>query len=207
MGALAPANSTNVSTGAYGYLAAPQIEAGSFPTSYIPTSASAVTRAADVASITGANFTSWYNTDESTVYFEGNVIAGASVQYTLWSIQGGSSRINGIQMTRRSQLGSRFNHYDSGSAPDIDFNGPLWIDNSYRKLSAAIGQSSAGFADSGSLFGTDNSYQLPSASDGLDSLYLGSAYGGGLAAYNVHIKRLAYWPKRLTDTSLQYLTQ
>ena len=183
-----------------------QIEAGAFPTSYIPTSGTTVTRAADVASITGTNFSSWYNTDESTVYFEGNVIAGAVGEYPLWSIQGGFNSINGIQMTRRSQQGSRFNHFDSGSAPDIDLNGPAWIDNSYRKLSAAIGQSSAGFADSGSLFGTDNSYQLPSASDGLDSLYLGVAYRGGLSRYNIHIKRFAYFPTRKTDQQLINMT-
>ena len=47
-----------------------QLEAGSFPTSYIPTTSSTVTRAADVASITGTNFSSWYNQSEGTVFVD-----------------------------------------------------------------------------------------------------------------------------------------
>lgn len=38
-----------------------QSEAGSFATSYIPTVASSVTRSADIASMTGSNFSSWFN--------------------------------------------------------------------------------------------------------------------------------------------------
>jgi hypothetical protein len=190
------------------YIWGAQLEAGSFPTSYIPTSGSTVTRAADVASITGTNFSSWYNTDASTVFWEGNVIAGPFGQYLLWSIQtDGNDRINGLQMTRRSNQGSRFTHYDSTSTADFDLNGPLWTDNSYRKLAGAIGQSSAAFADSGSLIGTDISYQVPSASDGLDTLFISNGSGGGVSRYNVHIKRLTYWPTRLSDSDLQRLTE
>ncbi len=37
-----------------------QLEVGAYASSYIPTAASQVTRAADSATMTGANFTSWY---------------------------------------------------------------------------------------------------------------------------------------------------
>lgn len=42
-------------------IAAPQFEAGAFATSYIPTSGTSVVRLADSASMTGTNFSSWFN--------------------------------------------------------------------------------------------------------------------------------------------------
>lgn len=43
-----------------------QLEAGSFATSFIPTAGAAVTRNADVATMTGANFSDWFNATEGT---------------------------------------------------------------------------------------------------------------------------------------------
>ena len=45
-----------------------QLEAGAFPTSYIPTVAATVQRGADNASMTGTNFSSWYNTAQGTFF-------------------------------------------------------------------------------------------------------------------------------------------
>ena len=47
-----------------------QIELGAFPTSYIPTEATTVTRNADVATMTGANFSDWYTSTQGTWYSE-----------------------------------------------------------------------------------------------------------------------------------------
>ena len=50
------------------YIWGAQLEAGVFSTSYIPTTTATVTRAADIASITGSNFASWYNNNEGTLF-------------------------------------------------------------------------------------------------------------------------------------------
>lgn len=53
-------------TGTGIYVWGGQLEAGQFPTSHIPTTAAAVTRAVDVAAMTGANFSGWFNQSEGT---------------------------------------------------------------------------------------------------------------------------------------------
>lgn len=46
----------------------PQLEAGANASTYIPTGASSVTRAADIAVVQGNNFSNWWNLNEGTIY-------------------------------------------------------------------------------------------------------------------------------------------
>ena len=48
------------------YLYGSQLEAGAFATSYIPTTTTSLTRNADAVSMTGTNFSDWYNATEGT---------------------------------------------------------------------------------------------------------------------------------------------
>ena len=78
-------------TGDNYYLWGAQIEAGSDATSYIPTAAASVARAADAPSMTGTNFSSWYNQSE-----------GAFVVNFTPRVSSGSRRVLGYDVTAAS---------------------------------------------------------------------------------------------------------
>jgi hypothetical protein len=73
-----------------------QIEQGSFPTSYIPTTASTVTRTADIASMTGSNFSSWYNPSEGSIFCSCKINSTSTVR--IFNIDDGTNtnRISGL---------------------------------------------------------------------------------------------------------------
>jgi hypothetical protein len=65
-------NGVNGVSGDSVYFDVGQLEAGAFATSYIPTGSSSVARSADVATMTGTNFSSWYNATEGTFKVSGD---------------------------------------------------------------------------------------------------------------------------------------
>jgi len=71
-----------------------QLEAGAFATSFIPTAGAPVTRAVDSASITGANFSSWYNASEGTIVFSGDSSRTGSPVTRTFQFDDGTSNEN-----------------------------------------------------------------------------------------------------------------
>jgi hypothetical protein len=71
------ANRSYLGNGVNGmYCYGAQVEAGTFATSYIPTVASTVVRSADLCSITGADFTSFYNQSEGSLACNYSITSG-----------------------------------------------------------------------------------------------------------------------------------
>jgi hypothetical protein len=67
-----------------------QMEAGSFATSYIPTTTGSVVRSADVCSITGSDFNGIWSGADATMFFRGSRIAN-QIGQTNWGLSSGTS--------------------------------------------------------------------------------------------------------------------
>lgn len=171
------------------YIWGAQLEAGSFPTSYIPTVASQVTRSADSASMTGTNFSSWYNQSEGTIYVEKDSSASGNRRYV--NFDDGSEN-NRIQITH-----ANFVFVNGGTTQAVmsaTLTGAVKIVGTYKIGSYAL-------SVNGATPVTSSTGSIPV----VNTLRLG-ATATGIENICGYIKKLTYFPKRLPDAELQELT-
>ncbi len=176
-------------------LSRPQLEAGAFPTSYIPTTTAAATRSADVASITGANFSSWYRQDEGTVFV--NAINPAA-STTLYAASDGTTN-NRIQADTGTN--TRVARVVTGGTTQAN-NTIAYTFGAQQQFALSYVLNSINFANAGTLGTEDTSATIPT----VDQLRIG-ANSTGANALNSTIRRLTYWPQRLSNSTLQAVTQ
>jgi hypothetical protein len=177
------------------YIWGAQLEAGAFPTSYIPTTTAAATRAADSAVVTPIS--SFYNQSEGTLFGEAR-LARQATGFTPILFIGNSG--NHVDIRYRATAATGFfvtvNLVDAG----VTFNGGSAI--AANAIARAIGAYKANdfaFSQNGEAAQVVSSGTLPNPTQ----LGVGSDTG---TFFNGHIRKLAYWPKRLSDTLLQQLT-
>ena len=181
-----------------------QLEAGAFPTSYIPTTTTTATRAADVASITGTNFSSWYRQDEGTYYgsFLTPYVAPVTAGQTLFSVNDGTANNRNLLAKRaNADVSTRWSSNKTGGIDTAFINIGTWTAN---PLQAAVVYKENDYAGSlsGATVGTDATVNLAT---NLNVIELGANVS---AAYlNGTIRRLTYWPTRLSNATLQQVTQ
>jgi hypothetical protein len=176
-----------------------QLEVGAFPTSYIPTVAATVTRNADAASMTGSNFTSWFNAAEGAIYTEYNERAFSQIHQIVFftSPNPTNGRINFVvNSSNVLDVQVVLNNSDSFSG-----NSPTLTSGDY-KIAFAYATNNAGVSVNGSSVTTDTSVTLPID---INRLFVGSS-SFGTNYLNSTIKKIAYYPLRVTNAQLQALT-
>ena len=184
------------------YLAFIQFEDGNFPTSYIPTSGSTVTREHERAQILGTSLTSFLRQGEGSVICSG-VLNGltTSSSYQSWWALDQNNASNRIWLYARG--GGNRNQFIGGAGSTsfaISSSSNTVVDQKY-KLACAYKENDVAFYENGTQVSTDTTVDIPTVTH----FGIGSRNDAQLAL-NGTISNLSYYHKRLTNTQLQSLT-
>lgn len=181
------------------YMWGAQLEVGSFPTSYIPTTTTSLTRNADVATMTGTNFSDWFNAAEGALQVSGFYYTAPAntTQPPLASINDGTIN-NSIEIRRSNNNGSPFVRmamYDTGALQTSSNLGatqgqPVNAVFAYKvnDLAGAI---------NGNATILDTVATVPSNVDRLQIGYNNTAYMNGW------LSKINYYPQRLTNNEVR----
>jgi len=178
-----------------------QLEAGSFATSYIPTVASTVTRSADVASMTGTNFSSWYNQSEGTMIADFSSNGINTVSSSLFAVSDGTG--NNILLPFINSGGISFVSVLSGGATSASLNtGAVAVRTLYKHATAYQVDNFAATLN-GAAPTVDALGPVPV---GANVMNIGWAAPYSGLYLNGHIRAIAYYNTRLPNAQLQTLT-
>ena len=183
------------------YIWGAQLEAGAFPTSYIKTVAATVTRSADAASMTGTNFSSWYNQGEGTFFTEFAWVGLRSVagQRILVVDNGTTTNYWGMVGTSTNTMQNPVVVNGVTEATNAT-PATTYSVNTYYKQTVAIAVNNTVAAINGAAGTTDTVALVPT----VNTLRLCASSAG--VGENIRIRRIAYYPLRLTNAQLQALT-
>ena len=178
------------------YIWGAQLEAAAFPTSYIPTVASQVTRSDDVAQITGTNFSNFFNATAGTLFAEYSTITTDNAASA--SITDGTSA---ERFTLRSNAGSAIFTVADGGVTVVSLTAGAVTPNVTYKLAGAYAVNDFAASLAGAAAVVDTSGTLPT----VDKMFLGAIVSNS-GFLNGHIRRITYYPTRLTNAQIEALT-
>ena len=187
------------------FLYGAQLEAGAFATSYIPTVASTVTRSADVATMTGTNFSSWYNQSEGTFVSDFDKYSVTSRGGVLCA--GNTLVATGTDIAIDGQNDAKVRMFieNAGAVEMLNATLATYAASTPIKAAAAYATNNAVGAAAGALGTVDTSVVVPT----LNALQIGAIRNSNAAAtlpLNGHIRQIAYYNTRLPNAQLQALT-
>ena len=173
-----------------------QIEEGSYPTSYIPTSGATVTRAADVSSSSANTFgNSFYDQTKSTLYvnynksWDGNWGAYRGF-FKVWDGTAANTLNFALANGGNNQV------YISGLTNNVSqYSYIAYNAVKGRNISASVfANNDVSVAYDGNTIGNDSTATLPVVNQAI------------MQTTNTQISRIIYWPQRLSNATLQTIT-
>lgn len=172
-----------------------QLEVGAFATSFIPTTVASVTRNADVVSMTGTNFSDWYNASEGAILGR---FSSQSTSSTGVEIRATAGNTDFIRLSRNSS--TAYVRIFSGSVEQVSIfpaiTGSSW--STGVSVLAAYKVNSFATSASGTATGTDNLGAVPVSPTNMN---IGTSAAGGYI--NGHMQRISYWPQRIINAEVQ----
>jgi hypothetical protein len=194
-----PGNATEAVAG-YVYIWGAQLEAGTFPTSYIKTEAIALTRAADIASMTGTNFSSWYNQSEGTFVAKySSASPGTSGFDRVWNVDDGTNN-NTIALLKQNGSGTYYSTIQEGGVAQAILSTAAITANTFVKTATGYKTNDVGQAHNGATVQTDTVATIP-----VVTKFGFCDHGSGVNGSH-SIRSLTYYPQRLTNATLQVLS-
>jgi hypothetical protein len=178
-----------------------QLEAGAFATSYIPTTTATVTRAADISTSVATSVfeSSWYRQDEGTVFAEASPKSGTA--FVGFNDGTTSNRIRLAHTGTSAAIAVNV----TGGALQFSINSGAASFPVNTQGKAALAMKASDFALVGNTSSVVTSTGLMPS---MNQATIGSAIGVTTPpSINGHIRRLTYWPTRLSNEVLQRITQ
>jgi hypothetical protein len=178
-----------------------QLEAGAFATSYIPTTTTALTRSADSASMTGTNFSSWYNASEGTIYGQSVLARQPAATANILAISDGTAD-NFIDLRYRTTGTVGAQVFTLAAVQVNNTTGPTATANLLIKDCFAFAANNAAESINGLTPIIDSSISVPT----VNRMFIGANPNGNASFLNGYIQRITYYPARLVNAQLQALT-
>jgi len=175
-----------------------QLEAGAFATSYIPTTTTSLTRNADVVSMTGTNFSSWFNTSEGSLMFQGDTLTVANPNnMTLASFYLNGSNYIRYWMWQGQPANLRYTVVASG-AGSADIVNAITANTQFKVMSS-YATNLFRCAFNGAAASVDTSGAVPT---GLTTFYIGSLDSVN-EPFNGHVAKINYYSQSVTSGEVQ----
>ncbi len=179
----------------------PQLELGGTSTSVIATTNAAVTRSADVANIT--TLSPWYNATTGTLYTEVLLSQPAAGGNQFLARFSDNSYNNAIANNVEAAGGTQISTASSGVFDGLASAAIVLSANTVTKIAGAYAANNIAISKDGGTVVTDTTATIPS---GLTRLDIGSDHAGANRLKAGYIRRIAYYPTRLSNTTLQQIT-